>query len=106
VFKTPCWLARNIKSNHAVPVDAANSDLRPAQEVGAAEPELTLQSSLTPKGRRMTGVDSADRWGPVLMVGPGLRPRNHNPVPLIGDNEYRHLGRQSHRQRPGTQGDA
>ncbi len=74
--------------------------------VGAAEPELPPQSSPTPRGRRMTGVDSRDRGGPVLVVGPGHRPRNHNPVPFIGDNEYGHLGRQSHRRRPGTQGDA
>jgi hypothetical protein len=30
VFKTPGWLVRHIKSNHAVPSDAANSDLPPA----------------------------------------------------------------------------
>jgi hypothetical protein len=28
--------------------------------VGAAEPELPSQSSPTPRGRRMTGVDSGD----------------------------------------------
>ena len=48
VFKTPGWLARHIKSNHAVPADAANSDLPPAQMVGAAEPELPPQPSLAP----------------------------------------------------------
>jgi hypothetical protein len=108
VFKTPGWLARHIKSNHAVPADAANSDLPPAQMVGAAEPELPPQPSPTPmgRGRGMAGVDSGDGRGPVLVVGPGLRPRNHNPVPLIGDNEYGHLGRQSRSRRPGTQGDA
>jgi hypothetical protein len=108
VFKTPGWLARHIKSNHAVPADAANSDLPPAQMVGAAEPELPPQPSPAPmgRGRGMAGVDSGDGRGPVLVVGPGLRPRNRNPVPLIGDNEYGHLGRQSRRRRPGTQGDA
>jgi hypothetical protein len=45
----------------------------------------------------MAGVDSVDGRGPVLVVGPGLRSRNRNPVPLIGDNEYGHLGRQSRR---------
>jgi hypothetical protein len=29
VFKTPGWLAIHIKSNHAVPADAANSDVPP-----------------------------------------------------------------------------
>ncbi len=76
----------HIKSNHAEPADAANSDLPPAQMFGAAEPELPPQLSPTPRGKRMAGVDSGDGWGPVLVVGPGLRPRNHNPVPLIGDN--------------------
>jgi hypothetical protein len=75
VFKTPGWLARHIKSNQAVPADAANSDLPPAQMVGAAEPELPPQLSPTPRGRRMAGVDSGDGRGPVLVVGPGLRPR-------------------------------
>jgi hypothetical protein len=42
----------------------------------------------------MTGVDSGD-----LVVGPGLRPRNHHPVPIIGDNEYGHLRCQSRRRR-------
>jgi hypothetical protein len=41
-----------------------------------------------------------------LTVGPGRRTRNHDPVPLIGDNEYGHLGRQGLGRRPGTQGDA
>ncbi len=102
------YIRVNIKSNHAVPADAANSDLPPAQMVGAAEPELPPQPSPTPmgRGRGMAGVDSGDRRGPVLVVGPGPRPRNLNPVPLIGDNEYGHLGRQSRRRRPGTQGDA
>ena len=90
VFKTPGWLARHIKSNHAALAEAANSDLPPAQRVGAAEPEL----------------GSGDGRGPVLVVGPGRRPRNHIPVPLIGDNEYGLIGRQSLRRRPGTQGDA
>ncbi len=82
----------HIKSNHAEPADAANSDLPPAQMFGAAEPELPPQLSPTPRGKRMAGVDSGDGRGPVLMVGP------HNPVPLIGDNECRHLGRQSRRR--------
>jgi hypothetical protein len=97
VLKTPGWLSRHIKSNHAVPADAANSDLPPAQMVGAAEPELPPQPSPTPRGRRMACVDSGDGQGPVLVVGPGLRPWNRNPVPLISDNEYGHLGRQSRR---------
>ncbi len=97
MFKTPGWLARHLKSNHAVPADAVNSDLPPAQEVGAAEPELPPQSSPTPRGRRMAVVDSGDGRGPVFMVVPGCRPQNHHPVLLIGDNEYRHLGRQSRR---------
>jgi hypothetical protein len=48
----------------------------------------------------MTGVDSGDGRDPVLVVGPGCRPRNHHPVPLIGDNEYGHLRRQRCRRRP------
>ncbi len=87
VFKTPGWLAQHIKSNHFVTADAENSDLPLAQMVGAAEPELPPEPSPTPRERRMAGVDSGDGGGPVLVVGPGLRPRNHNPVPLIGDNE-------------------
>jgi len=39
VVKTPVWLARQIKSNHAALAEAANN-LPPTQEVGAAEPEL------------------------------------------------------------------
>ncbi len=96
----------HIKSNHAEPADAANSDFPPAQMIGAAEPKLPPQLSPTPRGKRMAGVDSGDGRGPVLVVGPGLGPRNHNPVPLIGDNECRHLGRLSRRRRPWTQGDA
>jgi hypothetical protein len=107
VFKTLGWLARHIITNHAVPADAVNSDLPPAQGVGAAEPELPPHSRPTSRGRRMTCVDSGDGRGPVLVVGPpGRRPWNHHPVPLIGDNEYGHLGRQSRRRRPRTQGDA
>jgi hypothetical protein len=103
MFKTSGWLAIHIKSNHAVPV---GSELRLASSsvVGAAEPELPPQFSPTPRGRRMTGIDSGDGWFLVLVVGPGCRPRNHHN--LIGDNEYRHLGYQGLRQRPRTQGDA
>ncbi len=36
----------------------------------------------------MTGIDWGDGQGLVPMVGPGWRPRNHDPVLLIGDNEY------------------
>jgi hypothetical protein len=63
VFKTPGWLARHIKSNHAVPADAANSDLPPAQMVRAAEPKLPPQPSPTPRGRGMVGVDFGGRTG-------------------------------------------
>jgi hypothetical protein len=107
VFKTPGWLARHIKSNHAVLAETADSDLPPVQEVGTAEPER--QPPTISQRRERTGVDSGDGRGPVLVVGRGLRlglrPRNGNPVPLIGDNEYGHRERQSLR-RPGTQGDA
>ncbi len=92
VLDTHGWLARHIKSNHAAPADAANSDLPPAQQVGAAEPELPPQLNPTPRGRRMTGVDSGDGPGPVLKVGPGHGPQNNHPVPLVGDNENRQLG--------------
>jgi hypothetical protein len=86
ILKTPGLLARHIKSNHAAIGEAANSDLPPAQQDEAAEPELPR--------------------GPVLVVGPGHRPRNYHPVPLTGDNEFGLIACQSHRQRPGMQEDA
>ncbi len=92
ILKTPDWLARHIKSNHATLAEASNSDLPPAQQDGAAESELPPQSS---PGRSITGVDLGDGQGPVLVVGPGHRPRNHHPVPLIGDNEFGLIGCQS-----------
>ncbi len=40
----------------------------------------------------MSGVDSEDGQGPVLVVGPGCRPGNHFPVPVLSDNEFGLIG--------------
>jgi hypothetical protein len=53
----------------------------------------------------MTGVDSWDGWDRVIVFGPDHRPWSHHPPvpPLIGDNEYCLIRRQSLRRPPGMQ---
>jgi hypothetical protein len=53
----------------------------------------------------MTGVDSWDGWDRVIVFVLGCKQRSHHPVPpLIGDNEYCLIRRQSLSRRPGMQG--
>jgi hypothetical protein len=48
----------------------------------------------------MSGVDSEDGQGLVLVFGPGCRPGNHFPVPVISDNEFGLIGCKSIRKQP------
>ena len=98
VFKTSGWLARHMKSNHAVLAEAAHAIAPPAQVEAIVAPESPPNSS--ERGRRRVSGEV-----PLLVVGPGVIPGRRNPVQLIGDNESGLIRRQSLRQRPQRQGD-
>ncbi len=85
--------------------------IQPFCTIGCSELRLAFRSKVQVRAAELelppqSGVDFRDGRGQVLMVGPGHGPRNHHPLPLVGDNEYSLIERQSLRQQPGTQGDA
>jgi hypothetical protein len=51
----------------------------------------------------MSGIDSKDGQGTVIMVGPGCTPGYHYLVPLISDNEFGLIVCKSIRKQPGMQ---
>jgi len=51
----------------------------------------------------MSGIDSKDGQGTVIMVGPGCTPGNHYPVSLISNNEFGLIVCKSIRKQPGMQ---
>jgi hypothetical protein len=63
----------------------SNPDMEPA----FSDPATVRLSSMVVQDHENRAAQSVKNCTcPVLVIGPGRRPRNHHPVPHIGDNEF------------------